>query len=243
MLARAKRKQGKMGLRDKPVTRRRSAVRAIKRNHKKVVGTRGLLGVLSSRGPKGLSRVIGGSGLGGELQGAIGEMGGPRVGNSKGFGGLGLKGSGTGGGGVGNTIGVGRLGTRGRGGGRARYGTGVARVRRRAERNIRLSVGRPVIVGSLSMEIIRRVIHSHRDQIKYCYSRELTRKPNLHGKIPIRFTINHRGYVRQASVYRPTIQNVSLTRCMVQRVRTWRFPAPRGGGIVIVTYPFILNPD
>ena len=154
-------------------------MRAIKPDDKEVVGNRGLLAVLGSGGPQGLSTVMGGTGLGGELEGAIGNLGGPTVGDSGGFGGLGLKGTGTGGGGMGNTIGVGRLGTSGRGGGRTGYGTGVSRIRRRAERNINISVGKPVIMGSLSMEIIRRVIHSHRDQIKYCYSKELTRNPNL----------------------------------------------------------------
>jgi hypothetical protein len=143
---------------------------------------------------------MGGTGLGGEMEGAIGNMFGSQIGNSGGFGGLGLKGTGPGGGGMGNTIGVGRLGTRGRGGGAFGYGTGVAQIRRRGEQNVDISVGQPIIMGSLSMEIIRQVIHSHRDQIKYCYSKELTRNPNLAGKVTVKFTISPKGYVSQASV-------------------------------------------
>jgi pSer/pThr/pTyr-binding forkhead associated (FHA) protein len=238
---RYKGKEGKMGLKGAPDTGKRSAVRAIKPDDREVVGNRGLLGALGAGGPSGLSTVMGGSGLGGELNGAIGNMFGSAPGNSGGFGGLGLKGTGSGGGGVGNTIGVGRLGTRGRGGGSFGYGRGVAKVRRRAERDIDISVGRPVIMGSLSMEIIRRVIRSHRDQIKYCYNKELTRHPNLTGKVSIKFTISPKGYVSQATVSQTTLNNASVERCIASKIKTWKFPEPKGGGIVIVNYPFILK--
>jgi pSer/pThr/pTyr-binding forkhead associated (FHA) protein len=241
--ARHKGKEGKMGQRGKPDTGKRSAVRAIKRDDEEVVGNKGLLAVLGAGGPQGLSTVTGGTGLGGELEGAIGNMYGGQVGSSGGFGGLGLKGTGAGGGGVGNTIGVGRLGTRGRGGGKYGYGSGVSRVRKRGERNVNISVGRPIVMGSLSMEIIRRVIHSHRDQIKYCYSKELTRNPNLAGKVTVKFTISAKGYVQQASVSATTLGNATVERCITQKVRTWKFPEPKGGGIVIVNYPFILKPQ
>lgn len=239
---RYKGKEGKMGLRGRPDTGKRSAVKAIKPDDKEIVGNRGLLAVLGAGGPQGLSTVMGGTGLGGEMEGAIGNMFGSSIGNSGGFGGLGLKGTGTGGGGVGNTIGVGRLGTRGRGGGKFGYGTGVARIRRRKERDVSISVGRPIIMGSLSMEIIRRVIRSHRDQIKYCYSKELTRNPNLTGKVSVKFTISPEGYVQQANVSKTTLRNAAVERCICQKIRTWKFPEPKGGGIVIVNYPFILKP-
>ncbi|MBN2498841.1 MAG: AgmX/PglI C-terminal domain-containing protein [Deltaproteobacteria bacterium] len=238
---RYKGQEGKMGMRGKPDTGRRSAVRAIKRDDKEIVGNRGLLAVLGAGGPQGLSTVMGGTGLGGELEGAIGGMFGSQIGDSGGFGGLGLKGTGTGGGGVGNTIGVGRLGTSGRGGGRYGYGTGVSKIRRRGERNVNIAVGRPIIMGSLSMEIIRRVIHSHRDQIKYCYSQELTRNPNLSGKVSIKFTISPKGYVQSAKVSSSSLNNATVERCITGKIRTWKFPEPKGGGIVIVNYPFILK--
>jgi hypothetical protein len=234
--------EGKMGKPGAPDTGRRSAVKAIKPDDKEIVGNRGLLAVLGAGGPQGLSTVMGGTGLGGEMEGAIGNMFGSQVGESGGFGGLGLRGTGSGGGGMGNTIGVGGLGTRGRGGGQYGYGTGVARIRDRGERNVNISVGTPIVMGSLSMEIIRQVIASHRDQIKYCYSQELNRNPNLAGKVAVKFTISPKGYVTQASVAQTTLNNAAVENCITQKVRTWKFPEPKGGGIVIVNYPFILNP-
>jgi regulator of protease activity HflC (stomatin/prohibitin superfamily) len=55
----------------------------------------------------GLSTVFGSNGLGGELTAAMGGLFGASAGDSKGFGGLGLRGTGGGGGGVGDTIGIG----------------------------------------------------------------------------------------------------------------------------------------
>ncbi|MBW2702134.1 MAG: AgmX/PglI C-terminal domain-containing protein [Deltaproteobacteria bacterium] len=123
----------------------------------------------------------------------------------------------------GNTIGVGGLGKRG------------------GERNVRISVGRPIVMGSLSMESIRRVMHSHRDQIEFCYSKELIRNPNLAGKVTIKFTISPKGFVQSATVSATTLKNATVERCMSGKIRNWKFPEPKGGGIVIVTYPFILR--
>ena len=235
--------EGAMGKKNMPELGRRSAIKAIKIDDKELVGNRGLLGVLSGSGPSGISTVMGGSGLGGELDGAIGNLTGNVIGDSGGMGGLGLKGTGTGGGGApgSTTIGVGSLGTYGRGGNQAGYGTAVAKLRGHGESNINISVGNPIIMGSLSMEIIRQVIQSHRDQIKYCYSQELTRNPNLAGKVSVKFTISPKGFVTQAAVSETTLNNAIVEQCVIQKIHTWKFPEPKGGGIVIVNYPFILR--
>jgi hypothetical protein len=235
--------EGAAGKKNMPELGRRMAIKAIKIDDKELVGNKGLLGVLSGSGQYGVSTVMGGSGLGGELDGAIGNLTGNVVGDSGGMGGLGLKGTGTGGGGApgSTTIGVGSLGTYGRGGNQAGYGTAVAKLRGHGESNINISVGNPIIMGSLSMEIIRQVIQSHRDQIKYCYSQELTRNPNLAGKVSVKFTISPKGYVTQAAVSESSLNNAVVEQCIIQKIHTWKFPEPKGGGIVIVNYPFILR--
>ena len=35
---------------------------------------------------------------------------------------------------------------------------------------------------------------------------------------------------------------IRVENCTVQAVRRWEFPKPLGGGIVIVSYPFVLTP-
>jgi hypothetical protein len=41
-----------------------------------------------------------------------------------------------------------------------------------------------------------------------------------------------------SSIVQSTIGNSELEACIAGRVRTWKFPKPRGGGVAIVTYPF-----
>ena len=54
-------------------------------------------------------------------------------------------------------------------------------------------------------------------------------------------TISPKGYVQQASVSQTSLRNATVERCMTQKIRTWKFPEPKGGGIVIVNYPFIFK--
>ncbi len=233
--------EGAAGRRGEPDTGKRSAQRAAARDDEAVVERAGLLPALGPGGLPGLAEVTGGQGLGDALEGAIGELDGLRPGSSGGFDGLGAQGFGPGGAAASAIIGSGPLRTRGRAGGRPGYGPAGPQARQRAERGIDIAVGRPIVVGTLSMDIIRRVIHSHRDQIRYCYARERTRQPDLSGKLTVKFTIGTAGYVQQAAVSASALHNAAVERCILQKVRTWKFPEPRGG-IVIVNYPFILRP-
>jgi TonB family protein len=236
-----KRKEGKMGIEGIPDNDRRSAVRAIKPEDREAIGKRGLLGALGTGGPAGLSTVTGGSGLGGELHDAVGGMFGSSIGSSGGFGGLGLKGTHLGGGGISETIGLDGIGYHWSRPVLSPYRRKLARVSRPAERDVDITIGKLVHVGPLSMATIRREIKSHRNQIRYCYEQELTRLPNLRGKITVKFTIGARGYVTQVSITQTSLNNAAVEGCVVSKIRTWRFPKPMGGGTVIVNYPFIFS--
>ena len=98
-----------------------------------------------------------------------------------------------------------------------------------------------MIKGSLSKEEIARVIRRHLNQIKYCYEKELTKKPNLRGKITSRFIIAGTGRVQMAKVYQTTMGYAPTEKCIVRIIKMMRFPQPRGGGIVSVTYPFMFQ--
>ncbi len=189
------------------------------------------------------SYLFGTGGLGGELEGALGGVTGAQVGDAAGLGGLGTRGAGPGGGGLSmSSVGLGKLGTRGRGGGGdGDYGAGVGKLGKKADRDIVISAGRPIIMGSLDKEIIRRVIKAHINQIKYCYEKELVRSPGLFGKVNVEFTITAKGSVSQAKTKQSTLNNAEVERCIGAKIRTWKFPKPKGGGIVIVRYPFVFK--
>ena len=71
---------------------------------------------------------------------------------------------------------------------------------------------------------------------------ELTKKPELGGRIMVQFTIAASGQVIASVLQNSTMGNARVENCTVQAVRRWEFPKPLGGGIVIVSYPFVLTP-
>ena len=38
-----------------------------------------------------------------------------------------------------------------------------------------------------------------------------------------------------------TMKNKNVENCIKAKIKTWKFPAPAGGGIVEVNYPFVLR--
>ncbi|WP_242340877.1 MULTISPECIES: adventurous gliding motility protein GltG [Anaeromyxobacter] len=243
MAEKHKGEEGQMGKKDAPKTNARSAPKAIDPNAKEIVKSTGLLGVLGRGGSAGLSTVFGSGGLGGDLKGAVGNMFGPVVGDSYGLGGLGIRGSGKGGGGSGETIGIGAVGTKGRGGGYAGYGTGVGGLGKKGDRDVNVATGNAVVMGSIDKELIRKVIQEHSAQIRYCYEQQLAINPKLQGKVSIKWIINGDGSAASPQVDggATTLEDAKVHECMMSRITSWQFPKPKGGGIAVITYPWILR--
>jgi TonB family protein len=181
----------------------------------------------------------GGGSLSGTLAGVIGTAGTGSA--TAGMAGLGIRGGGPlTGGGVGTSRGIAGIGTSGRlGGGGLGYGSGVGLGGRR-ERGA-LDIGPPRIEGALPMEVIKKVIDENKNQIKYCYETELQRDQNLEGRVAMTWVISATGSVATAQVRESTIRNGNVERCIVEKIKTWKFPAPAGGGVVTVNYPFIFK--
>jgi len=243
MAEKHKGEEGQMGKKDAPKTNARSAPKAIDPNAKEVVKNTGLLGVLGRGASGGLSTVFGSGGLGGDLKGAVGNMFGPVVGDSQGLGGLGIRGSGSGGGGGGETIGIGGIGTKGRGGGLGSYGTGVGGLGKKGDRDVSIATGTAQVMGSIDKELVRKVIQDHAAQIRYCYETQLALNPRLAGKVSIKWVINGDGSATSPQVdgSATTLEDAKVHECMMSRITSWQFPKPKGGGIAVITYPWILR--
>jgi hypothetical protein len=174
---------------------------------------------------------------------AMGHLTGPKAGDARGDAGMGLKSlGGRGGGGDGSGLGLARIGTNGIGGGLASYGDGKGGLRGKENGEIGLGPGKPEVVGSIDPELIRKVVHEHRAQIRTCYETQLTSRPNLAGKLVSAWTIDPQGLVTEAHTHETTLRDRSVESCVASRIKSWRFPIPKGGGEVFVTYPFIFTP-
>ena len=98
------------------------------------------------------------------------------------------------------------------------------------------------MVGGLSKEVIGEVIRRHWNEIKYCYEKVLQKDPNLQGKVAVNFVIDGSGSVAEAMATEDSVgSSGAVSGCMTQRIRRWKFPEPKGGGQVIVTYPWVFR--
>jgi len=102
--------------------------------------------------------------------------------------------------------------------------------------------GEEVILGKLDKDVIDAVIKRNLNQVRYCYQRELTKVPTLEGKIVVKFVIAKDGTVPSAVTKSSTMASPAVEECVNGRFMHMQFPAPTGGGIVIVSYPFSFSP-
>lgn len=238
--ARHKDEEGKFGKKDKPpedkVASKKGApkVDRDKREEDRKLAM-DALAALGLSGPAGaVSNVLGPGGLGSGINESLGGLRGASMGDAGGAGGLGSRGTGAGGGG--DSLGIGGLGS---GTGRGSGGQGGIDLGGRGKGMTRIQPGRVISQGSLSREEIDRVVRRHLNQIRYCYEKELAKDPNLDGKITANWIIAGTGRVSTASIPENTMGNAAVGSCVQRIIQRMTFPKPRGGGQVIVTYPFV----
>ena len=248
--AKAKGDQGKAGKKDSKEKDKKMAIKGPKDNKELQIRRAKILekvrdvGALRALSDGGLSSTLFGTDrtIGSDAIHAMGGWSGKTVGVSQGFGGFGAVGMGRGGGGFSeNSLGVGGIGLKGRAGGDKKFGRGAGNLGERSGRVPKVIPGKASVTGALDKAIIRRVINKNRQAIKYCYDKELQKKKDLHGKIVVTFVISPTGRVVKSSVKQSTMKNKSVEDCIAERVRRFKFPAPKGGGIVEVSYPFIFK--
>ncbi|MCB9758952.1 MAG: energy transducer TonB [Alphaproteobacteria bacterium] len=230
---RMKREEGKSGKRDAQMERARGRDLAQRQADMEVANNAGIMGVFSDDG--GLDGVLNGSGLDSAITGGIGGLigaKGTQIGS-----GWGSRGSGLGGGGrVASGVG---LGTHGRSTGDG-YGTPTGGDGKREGPDV-LPGGKSIVVGALDRAQIDAVMKRNLSRFRYCYQRELTRDPTLSGKITLSFAIAKDGHVSSANVKSSSLGSEPVESCMLSTVRTLTFPEPKGGGVVIVSYPFLFS--
>ncbi|MCB9697478.1 MAG: AgmX/PglI C-terminal domain-containing protein [Alphaproteobacteria bacterium] len=224
----AKGKEGKSGPKKADRKEERADRPTRKRELDRQVAERA--GVLGAMGGE-LDEVLGSASLSAGLVSGVHGLIGT---NGQGFDGLGARGSDLGGGG--NAEGLGSIdglgdGVHGAGPdwGPKREGTPIAEARE------------PIVLGTLNAAEIDEVVKRHMSQIRYCYQRELQRNPELGGKVVMKFTIAGDGSVSSTSPKVDTVGDGAVSTCLEGRFQRMQFPEPRGGGLVIVSYPLVFS--
>jgi FHA domain len=98
----------------------------------------------------------------------------------------------------------------------------------------------PVVSGSdYSKSIIRRYIMRYREQLGYCYEKQLLVHPTMAGQVTAAFFIGPAGVVQSSSA---NGLDTEVSSCIATVIGTIAFPPPRDGGGVQVNYPFTFRP-
>ncbi|KIG16627.1 hypothetical protein DB30_04246 [Enhygromyxa salina] len=107
----------------------------------------------------------------------------------------------------------------------------------------RVVVEPPRVGGPLDKDVIRRIVRAHMNEVSSCYNAGLAKNPSLAGRVVVDFVVDGQGLVSTAKVSDTTLGDATVGQCIAQAVKRWKFPKPRGGGLVTVSYPFVLAPS
>jgi hypothetical protein len=98
-----------------------------------------------------------------------------------------------------------------------------------------------VVEEGLSLDDVGKVIHAHLNEVRYCYESSMLRHPGIEGKMMVDFRIQATGIVKTADVKTSTLSDSSLEQCIISHLMKWKFPKPKGGVEVAVSYPFVFK--
>jgi len=201
----------------------------------------GLLGIIGKERPSGsgLAKLFADNTL--DVEQAVAGMAGARVVAGRGSGGLSTTGSGVGGGGTGqgHLYGAGEMDT----GGRATRGRGrgpTLASRKEHEVKLDIATGNVDDGGGLTKEQVARVVRAHSNAVKFCYEKELQRKPTLAGKIEVYWVIVPDGSVEKSKIASTTMEDNAVEGCVARQVKQWVFPKS-DGRTVVQSYPFLFK--
>lgn len=103
-----------------------------------------------------------------------------------------------------------------------------------------LALGSPSTQGYCKQSSIVSVVNRRKAAIRACYEKSLQVRPNLQGKVTVRWTIGLDGKVQSATTMGDTLGDAATTQCITSWVRRMNFEAP-DGGMCVVQWPFVFS--
>lgn len=97
------------------------------------------------------------------------------------------------------------------------------------------------VKGAMDPALLESFVKEHLIEMRYCYETNLLKVSDLQGKILTSWTIAGDGRVLDFDSASSDISLQSLHACLREKISQWTFPAPKGGGVVHVKYPFIFS--
>lgn len=208
----------------------------VDKTQKKAADQKKVNNLMASLFGGGFGRVLG-TGSNNAIDSALNNLGnGPSANAGDGLAGMGARGTGPGG--PGGDLSIGSIGGPGRPNGSP---TGFGLNPNKKKTFAPGDGPREVIGNGLDKDVVMSVIRRHQSEIKFCYEKELQQNAKLAGKIAITWTIDATGAISDAQVAESGVDNNNVEACMLERIRRWKFPEPKGGGVVVITFPWVFH--
>jgi hypothetical protein len=112
----------------------------------------------------------------------------------------------------------------------ASRGPGVQLVRKEIE-----------IRGGLDSMVVQQIVQERLAEVRYCYENALLSNTLLAGKVSTSWTILSNGDVSNLEAVSDNPNMQQIFGCIRDRINRWKFPEPKGGGVVKVKYPFVFS--
>jgi hypothetical protein len=100
-----------------------------------------------------------------------------------------------------------------------------------------LRLQKPGIVGSVSVELVRRVVRRHLSEVRFCYAQALEQNPSLEGRVVVSWMLAD-GRVTSPGIASSNLRDVSVETCLLSAVMRWTFPER---AVAAVSYPFVFT--
>jgi len=89
---------------------------------------------------------------------------------------------------------------------------------------------------------VARVINENRRDIQACYEQRLAEKPNLSGRVAVKFMVDTDGQLVAPIIENSSLQDDAVESCIIETLRAWSFPEPVSGQRTTWTFPFEFSP-
>lgn len=100
-----------------------------------------------------------------------------------------------------------------------------------------IKLHRPEIIGSMDKRAIQKAVQRYKSDLDACYKNALSQNKDLKGDITFAWIISSAGNVTSAVIKESTLNHKDLETCLIDKIKTWKFPASNDGGMAQVTYP------
>lgn len=95
--------------------------------------------------------------------------------------------------------------------------------------------------GSVDKEEIRQVIVQNKISIKKCYEDGLKHNKNISGKAVIQWSFTTGGVVTESKVLSSSLNRKDVENCLVELIKTLKFPEPPANSEAVVKFPFVFS--